>query len=92
MNRGGFGRGGMNNPNNSAENKKLDGKTTRSIILRLFGYIMKYWYLFLIALVFTFVSNWLSLMGPEYSGNAIDAIANENGVQFGVVWENVKMS
>ncbi len=92
MNRGGFGRGGMNtNPNSMAENKKLDGKTTRSIIVRLFGYIMKYWYLFLVALVFTFTSNWLSLMGPEYSGNAIDAIANENGVQFDVVWENVKM-
>ena len=92
MNRGGFGRGGMsNNPNSMAENKKLDGKTTRGIIVRLFGYIMKYWYLFLVALVFTFTSNWLSLMGPEYSGNAIDAIANENGVQFDVVWENVKM-
>jgi ATP-binding cassette subfamily B protein len=74
-----------------AENKKLDGKTTRGIILRLIGYIMKYWYLFLVALVFTFTSNWLSLMGPEYSGNAIDAIANENGVQFEAVWENVKM-
>lgn len=92
MNRGGFGgRGGMSNPNNAAENKKLDGKTTRGIILRLFGYIMKYWYLFLVALAFTFTSNWLSLMGPEYSGNAIDAIASEGGVQFSVVWENVKM-
>ena len=81
----------MNNPNNMADNKKLDAKTTGSIIIRLFGYIMKYWYLFLIALAFTFTSNWLSLMGPEYSGNAIDAIAAEGGVQFSVVWENVKM-
>jgi ATP-binding cassette subfamily B protein len=92
LNRGGFGRGGVNgNPNSMAENQKMDAKTTRNIIVRLLGYIMKYWYLFLVALVFTFVSNWLSLMGPEYSGNAIDAIANENGVQFDVVWENVKM-
>ena len=91
MNRGGFGRGGINNPNNSAENVKLDGKTTRSIILRLFGYIMKYWYLFLVAIIFAFVSNYLSLMGPEYSGNAIDAIAGESGVDFAAVWANVKM-
>ena len=91
MNRGGFGRGPMSNPNNMAENKKMDGKTTRGIIARLFGYIMKYWYLFIVAISFSFISNWLSLLGPEYSGNAIDAIANEGGVQFSVVWENVKM-
>ncbi|MBQ9745381.1 MAG: ABC transporter ATP-binding protein, partial [Clostridia bacterium] len=92
MNRGGFGgrMGAMNNPNNMAENKKMDGKTTRSIILRLFGYIMKYWYLFLVAIAFTFASNQLALMGPEFSGNAIDAIAGENGVDFPAVWENVK--
>jgi ATP-binding cassette subfamily B protein len=37
----------------------------------------------------TLVSNQLSLLGPEFSGEAIDAIANANGVEFGLVWENV---
>ena len=89
MNRGGSGRGPMGNPNNSAENQKLDSKTARSIIGRLLGYILKYWHLFLVALIFTFVSNYLSLMGPTYSGDAIDAIAGENGVDFAAVWDNV---
>ena len=91
LNRGGFTRDPRhaNNPNNSAENQKLDGKTARGILVRLLGYVMKYWYLFITALVCTFVSNQLSLMGPEFSGNAIDAIANESGVDFAAVWDNV---
>ena len=78
-----------NNPNKHAENKKLDRKTTKNILVRLLGYIMKYWYLFIIAIVLTLVSNQLSLLGPTYSGEAIDAIANENGVDFAAVKENV---
>ncbi|MBE6654235.1 MAG: ABC transporter ATP-binding protein [Ruminococcaceae bacterium] len=50
---------------------------------------MKYWYLFLVAIALTLLSNQLSLLGPEYSGEAIDAIANENGVDFAAVKENV---
>lgn len=77
------------NPNKHAENNKLDRKTTKNILVRLLGYIMKYWYLFAIALVLTLVSNQLSLLGPTYSGEAIDAIANEGGVDFAAVKENI---
>jgi len=31
----------------------------------------------------------LALMGPEFSGNAIDAIASPDGVDFPAVWQNV---
>ncbi len=59
------------------------------ILLRLGGYILKYWPLFLLAIVLTLVSNQLSLMGPNFSGEAIDAIAAKGGVQFDAVWSNV---
>ena len=77
------------NPNKHAENQKLDRKTTKNILVRLLGYIMRYWPLFLLAIALTLISNQLSLLGPTYSGEAIDAIANENGVNFAAVKENV---
>lgn len=58
-------------------------------MLRLGGYILQYWPLFLLAVLLTLASNQLSLMGPKYSGDAIDAIAAESGVNFDAVWENV---
>lgn len=58
-------------------------------MLRLGKYMLKYWPLFLLAIVLTLASNQLSLMGPKYSGNALDAIAAEGGVQFDIVWDNV---
>lgn len=58
-------------------------------MLRLGKYMLKYWPLFLLAIVLTLASNQLSLMGPKYSGDALDAIAAEGGVQFDVVWDNV---
>ena len=70
----------------SAENPhepKLDKKS------RLGGYIAKYWPLFLLAIAFTLISNQLSLLGPKYSGSAIDAIAAESGVDFDAVKINV---
>ncbi len=78
-----------NNPNKKGENKKLDRKTTGKILVRLLGYILNEWPLFLIAIILTLISNQLSLLGPLYSGDAIDAIAAEGGVQFDIVWENV---
>ncbi|MBS1333592.1 MAG: ABC transporter ATP-binding protein, partial [Clostridiales bacterium] len=42
-----------------------------------------------LAVLLTLASNQLSLMGPKYSGDAIDAIAAESGVHFDAVWENV---
>ena len=50
---------------------------------------MRYWYLFIPAIIMTLLSNQLSLLGPKYSGEAIDAIDSANGVQFDAVWQNV---
>ena len=69
--------------------EKLDRKTTGKILRRLLSYIFKEWPLFLCALVLTLCSNQLSLLGPRYSGDAIDAIAAEGGVQFDIVWDSV---
>lgn len=69
--------------------EKLDRKTTGHIILRLGKYVLHIWPLFLLAIVLTLLSNQLALLGPMYSGEAIDAIARAEGVDFAVVWENV---
>ncbi len=69
--------------------KKLDRKTTKHVMLRLSTYILRYWPLFLLALALTLLSNQLSLMGPMYSGAAIDALSAEGGVDFDAVWQNV---
>ena len=81
MNRGFGNPRAENNPNRHGPVKKLDAKTTRHILARLGVYVMKYWWLFIPAVVFTLLANQLSLMGPEFSGRAIDAIADENGVK-----------
>lgn len=77
-----------NNPNKNSS-QKLDKKTRRGVILRLGGYMLKYWHLFLFAIIITLLSNQLSLMGPEFSGSAIDAISAEGGVDFAAVKENI---
>ncbi len=89
----------MNRPNNANLNKsinpnrperqKLDKKTAKHIFLRLCTYILKYWYIFIPAVILTLFSNQLSLLGPKYSGLAIDAIAAKGGVQLDAVTENV---
>ena len=76
------------NPNKHG-NSKLDRKTTKQVFLRLGTYVLRSWPLFLSAILFTLLSNQLSLMGPKYSGDAIDAIANPAGVDFPAVWDNV---
>ena len=58
-------------------------------MLRLGGYMLKHWPLFIIAIILTLVSNQLSLLGPKYSGDAIDAIAAAGGVKFNLVWPSV---
>ncbi len=73
----------------SKPENKLDRKTATHVFKRLSGYVLKQWPLFLMAIAMTLLSNQLSLMGPKYSGEAIDAISNENGVQFDAVWVNV---
>lgn len=69
--------------------KKRDN---RGIFLRLFGYVLKYWYLFIPAVIFTLLSNQLALLGPKYSGEAIDAIVAPGGVDFHGVYLNAAIT
>ncbi|MBQ7875576.1 MAG: ABC transporter ATP-binding protein [Oscillospiraceae bacterium] len=71
------------------KNTKPEKKNTKGILLRLGKYVFKQWPLFLSAIAFTLLSNQLSLLGPKYSGAAIDAIELSGGVDFAAVWENV---
>ena len=77
------------NPNKHTPVQKLNRKSAKGVFLRLCGYVLRQWPLFLLAIALTLVSNQLSLLGPEYSGNAIDAIAATDGVDFDAVWDNV---
>ncbi|MBQ8389150.1 MAG: ABC transporter ATP-binding protein [Clostridia bacterium] len=80
----------QNNPNKSAAPEKLDRRSTGKILRRLGGYMLRHWYLIIIAVAFTLLSNQLALMGPQFSGDAIDAIAAEGGVDMDAVLYNVK--
>ena len=64
-------------------------KSKKGIFIRLSKYVLQQWPLFLVALLLTLGSNQLSLLGPKYSGAAIDAIELETGVDFTAVWENI---
>ncbi len=90
MNRGNFTRDPrlQNNPNRNSDDH-TDRKAMGGIILRLGGYVIRQWYLFIPAIIFTLLSNQLALLGPRYSGAAIDAIELDSGVDFPAVWENV---
>ncbi len=77
------------NAQNPQKKNKLSAKETRGIIIRLGKYVFRYKFLFITAIIFTLLSNQLALMGPEYSGNALDAIASPGGVNFSAVTENV---
>lgn len=70
-------------------NEKLSFDRTKHVLKRLSKYVVRYWHLFFVAIIFTLISNQLSLLGPEYSGNAIDAITASGGVDFDGVWENI---
>ena len=72
--------------------KKTENKNERrkkGVFIRLSKYVLAQWPLFLPALVLTLVANYLSLMGPRYSGAAIDAISLDAGVDFNTVYYNV---
>lgn len=64
---------------------KLDKKTARSVFLRLGGYILQHKILFPAAILMTLLSNQLALLGPSFSGSAIDAISSPDGVDFAAV-------
>ena len=70
-------------------NKKAESKNNK-VLVRLLKYVLKYWHLFVVAVALTLVSNQLSLLGPKYSGDAIDALAATGGVKYDVVWYSVK--
>jgi len=70
-------------------NKNTTPKNKTGIFIRLSRYILEQWPLFILALLLTLGSNQLSLLGPRYSGAAIDAIELEGGVDFSAVWENI---
>ena len=72
--------------NNTQQKPK---KIKKGIFLRLSKYVLEQWPLFITALLLTLGANQLSLLGPRYSGAAIDAIELESGVDFPAVWENV---
>ena len=67
-----------NNPNNNRK-VTMDKKTMRSILLRLGTYILRYKWLFLLALCMMLTSNIIALAGPKISGNAIDALTELTG-------------
>lgn len=69
--------------------KKSDPKETKMVLKRLGKYLLQHWQLFLLAIILTLLSNQLALLGPKYSGNAIDAISAAEGVDFPTVWQCV---
>ena len=74
------------------QKKKIEKeKPKKGIFLRLSRYVLRQWHLFFLALALTLGANQLSLLGPKYSGAAIDAIELSTGVGFDAVWENVKL-
>ena len=61
----------------------------KGIFIRLSKYVFRQWPLFITALLLTLGANQLSLLGPRYSGAAIDAIALPTGVDGPEVWRNI---
>lgn len=89
MNRGGFKldpRAPIPTQNTVVE--KQSGRDRMHIFGRLLRYMLKYWPLVILAIFMTFFANQLALIGPEFLGAALDAIGNEGGVDFEVVWKS----
>ena len=75
----------MNNSKETAARRR----DNKGIMLRLGKYVIAQWHLFIPAIAFTLLSNQLSLLGPRYSGAAIDAIESASGIDYPEVWDNV---
>ena len=69
--------------------KNIKPQNKKGIFIRLSKYVLQQWPLFILALALTLGANQLSLLGPKYSGAAIDAIELEGGVDFSAVWKNI---
>ena len=76
------------NPNKHSSGK-IDKGRAKGILLRLGKYVLREWYLFIPAIIMTLMSNHLALLGPQYSGAALDAVELESGVDFPAVFKNV---
>ena len=72
-----------------SERKEEEPHDRKGVFLRLSKYVLREWRLFLFAIVLTLLSNQLALLGPLYSGEAIDAIVAKGGVDFPMVWTSV---
>ena len=70
-------------------NKNIKPKNKKGIFIRLSKYVLQQWPLFILALALTLGSNQLELLGPRFSGAAIDAIELKSGVDFPAVWQNI---
>ena len=70
-------------------NQKEKARNRKGIFIRLSKYVLEQWPLFVIAILLTLGANQLALLGPRYSGAAIDAIEFESGVNFDAVWTNI---
>ena len=73
-----------------AKQRLENSKTGGHILFRLLRYILQYWPLAVIALIFSFLSNYLALLGPRYLGAAIDAISGKDGVLMDQVLYNFR--
>lgn len=71
------------------KNEKQPIRNKKGLFLRLSKYVLQQWPIFIPAVLLTLLSNQLALMGPRFSGAAIDAIGAEGGVDFAAVWPNV---
>ncbi len=86
---GGFMAGPVSSNPNTYSSSKLGKRRAGGILLRLGKYVLRQWYLFVPAILMTLLSNQLALLGPKYSGAAIDAITQKTGVDFGIVKSSV---
>ncbi|MBQ8907708.1 MAG: ABC transporter ATP-binding protein [Clostridia bacterium] len=71
------------------KNEKQPIRNKKGLFLRLSKYVLQQWPIFIPAVLLTLLSNQLALMGPRFSGAAIDAIGAKGGVDFAAVWPNV---
>lgn len=62
--------------------KTADKSRRKAVFIRLLKYFLRYKFLVLLALLLMLASNVFALLGPYLTGEAINAIATENGVDF----------
>ena len=77
--RRGGGKWGAPVKGQALDRKPVNKKAT---LVRLLRYMMHFRWLLLLALALTLFSNVFAMIGPKLSGNAIDCIAAEGGVDF----------